>query len=452
MEANSLTRAESLNEIDQAVNFNIPVSPDHVFFTDFSDVRGDFEEKELYKALNVSKGPCYDSQLHQSNKSLVFLGGMRGSGKTTELRKIASKLHGPKCFFVVTCDVDQELNISNIEYVDILIFQLQKLIEKAKEQDLSLPDGVIRKLQGWMAERVQEVEDNTQLSMGIEAGVEARTPTLFTLFNVFTGFKASLMASASRSDTVRLVLKNRFDHFASEVNIFLGEVSFALRENNIAQDVLFIVDGMEKSMTADQRRKVIIEEDNYMRLIKVNAIYTLPIELLKEREQLKMYSTVLSFPFVKLIERNGDRVEKAFERCRDFVAKRVNPALFDSPDTIDMAIVHAGGSPRELLRIIERAVWFADEDAGIITRDAMSKSIRRLANEVAQYIDKKYWDKLYEVAMNNKLGKPTLYDDEVEHLLEYLAVMEYNDGNYKRVNPLVVASEMYMAYLPNELK
>ena len=30
--------------------------------------------------------------------------------------------------------------------------------------------------------------------------------------------------------------------------------------------------------------------------------------------------------------------------------------------------------------------------------------------------------------------------------------MEYNDGNYKRVNPLVAASDMYKDYLPNDLK
>lgn len=452
MEAQSLTRAESLSEIDQAVNFNIPVGPDHPFFTDFGDVRGDFEEKELYRALNVTSEKCYDHQLHQANKSLVFLGGMRGSGKTTELRKIGARLHRPECFFVVTCDVDQELNMSNIEYVDILIFQLEKLIEKAKDHDLKLADGVINQLQGWMGERVKEVEDITELSMGIEAGVKAETPSWLSLFNMFVGFKANMMSSTSSTDTVRTVLKKRFDRFAQEVNIFLGEVTLALRQKGLAQDVLFIVDGIEKTMTSDQRRKVIMDEANIIRLIKANMIFTLPIELLREREKLKMYSTVLSFPFVKLYERDSDKVEKAFERFREFVGKRINANLFDTPETMEMAIEHAGGSPRELLRIIERAGWSADEEKRVIDKEAMEKSIRKLANEAAQYIDEKYWKKLYEVALNNKKGLPTRYDADVEYLLEYLAVMEYNDGNYKRVNPLVVASKLYQDYLPDDLK
>ena len=111
-----------------------------------------------------------------------------------------------------------------------------------------------------------------------------------------------------------------------------------------------------------------------------------------------------------------------------------------------------GVPPRELLRIIERAAWFADEDKGVIGRAAMEKSIRKLANESAQYIDEKYWKKLYEVAINNRKGLATHYDDDVEYLLEYMAVMEYNDGNYKRVNPLVAASKLYQDYLPNDLK
>lgn len=450
LEDGALKRAETIDEIDQAVNFNIPVGAEHSFYTEFADVRGDFEEKELYRALNVDRHGCYDHHLQAVNKSLVFLGGMRGSGKTTELRKIAQRLHRPQCFFVVTCDVDQELNMSNIEYVDILIFQMEKLLEKAKDLNIELSEGVLDRMHNWMGERVKEVEDRSELSMGIEAGAKASSPSWVSLLKVFTAFKANIMAASSRTDTVRMVLKNRFDRLSEEVNLFLGEVTLELRERGIAQDILFIVDGLEKTMTADERRKVLIDESNYLVLIKVNTIYTLPIELMKEREILKRFSTVLSFPFVKLIEKDGTRVERAFERFREFISKRIDTDLFSSQQVIDEAIEFSGGSPRELLRIIERAAWYASGSEKV-TLIFMKKSISKLANEVAQYIPEPYWDKIYEVARNNRSNKLTRYDDKVEYLLEKLALMEYNDGNYKRVNPLVVASDMYQSYKPDEL-
>ncbi|MDZ7876204.1 MAG: hypothetical protein U5L45_00960 [Saprospiraceae bacterium] len=47
---------------------------------------------------------------------------MRGSGKTSELEKIAQKLHNKDCFFCVTCNLDEGHDKNDLEYMDILIF------------------------------------------------------------------------------------------------------------------------------------------------------------------------------------------------------------------------------------------------------------------------------------------------------------------------------------------
>ena len=43
-----MKKAYKPEEIDSALQFNVPVGPDHEFFTDFSGVRGEFEEKVVY--------------------------------------------------------------------------------------------------------------------------------------------------------------------------------------------------------------------------------------------------------------------------------------------------------------------------------------------------------------------------------------------------------------------
>ena len=83
-----MKKATKLEEIDQALRLNEPVGPDHKFYTDFSGMRGEFEEKIVYRSLNVSTlgGHFkYDYKANAGNKTLVFLGGMRGTGKTSEL-------------------------------------------------------------------------------------------------------------------------------------------------------------------------------------------------------------------------------------------------------------------------------------------------------------------------------------------------------------------------------
>lgn len=86
------TKAYSLAAVDNAVDFNTPIGSDHEFFTDFSGVRGDLIDKDIYRDLNIDLETfTFNEKLHQKNKTLMFLSGMRGSGKTSELAKISKK-------------------------------------------------------------------------------------------------------------------------------------------------------------------------------------------------------------------------------------------------------------------------------------------------------------------------------------------------------------------------
>jgi hypothetical protein len=67
-------KATTLAEVDNAVRFDVPISADHPLFVDFSDVRGDFEDKVLYKSLNVDPRTFkYNRTQNTVNKTLVFL-------------------------------------------------------------------------------------------------------------------------------------------------------------------------------------------------------------------------------------------------------------------------------------------------------------------------------------------------------------------------------------------
>jgi hypothetical protein len=136
MQKHQSRKATSLEEIDQAVKFNEPVGPAHPFYTDFSQVRGDFREKIVYRILNVKTTGgkfAFDPELNSGEKKLFFLGGMRGSGKTSELTKYAKNLHRPECFFVVTCNIDEALDMNDVEYMDVLIYQLERLANQSAQ-------------------------------------------------------------------------------------------------------------------------------------------------------------------------------------------------------------------------------------------------------------------------------------------------------------------------------
>lgn len=448
IDLNFYKKATTLAEVDNAVRLDVPITPDHVFYTDFSDVRGDFEDKMIYSKLNVhSKTFIYNRAANQGNKALLFLSGMRGSGKTSELAKIAQKLNNKDCFFCVICNLDDGIDANDLEYMDILIFQLERLFEEAQKVDLELDKDIIGSLNSWFGERVNEVNKVIKKEGGFEVEIKAETPSIFSFLGIAAKLKANLSGSKENADKIRTVLKNNFKELSNKFNEFIEHVNILLRERNIAKELLFIVDGLEKTATIDIRKKIVDEISDRISKIKVNTILTLPIELMPQRNRLQAFSEPISFPFVKIREKDGSIVEEAVSRFQDFVYKRIDASLFDSPDTVRKAILYGGGSPRELLRVLEYANMFADEDTNMIYLKDLEKGVKKLSAQTSQYVSSKDLEKLKILKEANEKGLQIPFDEDWQDLLEKLIVLEYNDGTYKRVNPVVEVSPLYQQYV-----
>ena len=372
---------------------------------------------------------------------------MRGSGKTSELAKYAQKLSHHDCFLVITCNIDLELDMNNIEYMDILIFQLEKLIQHAARTGINLDKSIVKSFNDWFAERVNEVNKSTKREAEINFEISASTPKLWTpILKILGGFTAGITGSAERATIIRQVLKYKFNEFAHQFNKIIEEVNKELRSRRDAQEILFIIDGLEKTMTPELRRKIILEESNRLQQIKANTIFTLPIELMREHNRLMMFSKVYSFPYVKLVEKDGKKVKRAIERFKEFVYKRIAKELFENEEVVERAILMGGGSPRELLRLLEYCGFYAD-DEGKIDEKTLTKAIQKLAADTARYITEEELNALKKIRDNNEKGLDTPFDETVQDMMEKLILMEYNDGTYKRVHPIVAESNLYKQYV-----
>ena len=446
-----MKKAFKLEEIDAAVNKFQPVTPNHEFYVNFDNVRGDFQELEVMRILNVNPingRYVFNYQPNQFNKTLLFLAGMRGSGKTSELAKYAQRLDSPDCFFVVTCNIDEELDMDNIQYMDILIFQLEKLLKRAEEVNLSISDDILESIHKWFDKRVKEI--NRHLKADGSAEIEFGSDKAFSvgsllgqLLGITTKIKASLSGSFQRAETIRRDFQNRFSDFSTKFNTFVEQVNEQLRKEKKGKEILFIVDGLEKTMSADTRRQIIMQESNRIRQIKVNTLFTLPIELMKEEQRIRQFAEIISFPFIKIKERNGSDCAEAISLFELFTYKRIDASLFDSKDTVDMAIRYSGGSPRQLLRILEQAAWSTSVEQGIITHTNMLRAIEKLGNSIARYLGMSDFELLKNLKHTLDAGNPIGFDDTIQGLLEKEIIFEYNDGTYKRVNPLVETSKLY---------
>lgn len=446
-----MQKANKLNEIDAAVNRFMSVAPGHPFFVDFNNLRGNFQERKVLRKLNVEQKEgkyFFDYRLNQANKTLLFLAGMRGSGKTSELAKFAQMLDHPDCFFVITCNIDLELDMDNVQYMDVLVFQLEKLLQRSEEEGLKLDKSILESMEKWFQDRVNEINRSLVAEGGaeMEVGSDDSFSTiglLGRLLGITARLKAGLSGSYERAEAIRTNLKNRFIDFSTKFNTFIEQANEQLRKEKKGQEILFIIDGLEKTMSADTRRKIIMEESNRIRQIKANTIFTLPIELMKEEQRILQFSEIVLFPFIKVKNREGSFVDEAVLRFEEFVYRRIAQELFDGPEAVRLAIEYSGGSPRQLLRIIQSANWQADSDVGQITRADIEEAIDSLGNGIARYLEPVEFDTLKQLKEDLEQGNPIGFDASIQGLLEKEIIFEYNDGTYKRVNPLLEVSKLY---------
>lgn len=437
MAIGQVKKATSIAEVNDVTSFTLPVRPNDPFYTDFSNVRGDYDETFILKYYNVRE----DNFLGLKEPRKLFLSGMRGSGKSTELHKLYNLLNGENKFFCIEGKIDLELDINDLEFTDILIYLLEKLLIEANTKGFYIntnwSKNVLSELNSWFANRTIEIKK----SIKGELDIIPKDSILPDLIQKVTGLKVGLSGSVENASTIRRVLKNNFISFAEIFNKFVVDVNYHLvsdESGKYGKEVMFIVDGLEKIMTAELRKKIVIDESNRIKSINANLIFTLPIELMSERQYLSSFSTVKTFPVVKLINRNNSEIKEAIDKFKEFIYNRIDLSLFDSEKTVEKAIKMSGGSPRELLKIIQRASFESDS---IIDMNALNKAIAELAKEQSRFLTTADISKLKELHKNTQKNIP--YDDIEQKLLEQNIIFEYNDGSFKRVNPIIAESEIY---------
>lgn len=442
-----MKKAHTLEEMDQALQFNVPINPEHPFYVDLNDLRGDFQERQIYRKLNaILKNGVYtfNPEINGANKSLLFLAGMPGSGKSTELEKYYRVLNRPDCFFCVNCRLSQELDMNDLDYMDILMLQLGNLSKRLDDAGIRPDDGVIASMNKWFQDRVTEMKTGYKGELGFELGAKVETPDLWgSLIKLFGGLKIGISGTRERNTVIRETLRRNFIDFALKFNEFIEETNLVLRRNDLGQEILFIIDDLEKTTTEELRRKIIISDANRIQRIKAYTIFVLPAELLIERDLLSNFASVVSFPFVKVVDRGGERKPETVERLKELVARRIDLSLFESEEMLNDAVYYSGGSPRQLLQIIEQAAFFADETAGKISVTALNKAMDRLGNERARNLTPPQLEKLKELKECNKNSLDSPYDAVIQELLLRNGIFEYNDGTYKRVNPLLERTNLY---------
>jgi hypothetical protein len=419
-------------EVLQTIEFEEALEPNDPRRVDTREARG--SQKTLDR-LARKFGLWAERFRPASQKHVLFFGHV-GAGKTTELKYYGADLKDSGHFLPVEIHVYDVLDLNNLQYADLLMAMANALLNALEHEGIVLAAGAFKELEDWFAEKVATRGDIEEFTTEIKAGgqIEAGIPMLAKLF---AKFSSAFKSNATYKEELRRVIRNTFTQLADAFNRLIRGAEEALdARHHAAVRVLFIIDGTDR-LREEDRRRLFVEDAELLLAVNAFAVYTAPIALKYEGGLMGRLDADLVLPMVKLQDADGARCEAGWRAMRDILLRRADRSLFDTDADIEQLVEKSGGHPRELLRLLQLCCEFADAriDAGVV-----KQAIAQLASEYRRLLEPDDYARLVQI---DRAPLDVGNDEKIRRLLYCLALLEYNDGTWRRSHPVIRTLEGY---------
>jgi predicted kinase len=363
-----------------------------------------------------------------------FFTGLPGSGKSTELKRLAARLakkDGANLLAIVI-DAEEVLDIYNpIDVPDILIAILYKtdeavLTAEGKNPKDALKEGRFRRFWHWLTTTEVELK-----SVEAEAEVKAGIPEVA---EASAGGKAvlDLKANPSLRERVRAKVAAHMTTFVAEVEAEIEALNERAKKRG-HEGIVILFDSLEKLRGISQNWKEVLTSAErvftggapYLRL-PVHVLYTLPPAVV-----LRLNVQVHFLPMLKLFDRESGERDAGFEAAWRIVRQRIpdeHLKEFFGPtswkDRVDRLITWSGGYPRDIVRLLQNFVAEPTLD------EAKFKRLLALAaDDYRRTVPENALPWLARVAAEKRL---IILDDQhretVDLMLQNNAVLRYQNG------------------------
>ena len=426
----------SIWDAKNRLTFNEPLPPGSQLFVETDSARGDFSLKRLYRELNVdNQGMAHAAP----RKQYILFTGHRGCGKSTELLRIADYLHHPDRYYVIHLDCLEKLDINNLKYSDVLLALAAALLKRLEQEEgIVIEQVFLTRLENWFRERVEVHNDLKEFAAEVKAGAKMQTglPWLGRLFGELTN---KINIGSSYREELRLVVRNNFTEFAEAFNQLILAGEEKIRAAGKGQRILFTVDGTDR-LDQEDAPKFFVEDVHQLTQINGLFIYCAPIHLLHQDNCLTAsFSQPFRLPMLKIRDRNDEDVAENIAVMRKLALRRVPKQFFDKLDTVDYLVRHSGGHLRDLLRLLNVAINYADEER--IDRAAAKKAVKQVANEYRRFINTEDYARLVQIDLHPD-APDDFTDEQSSQMLYNLILLEYNDYFWKS-HPLITTLPGY---------
>jgi energy-coupling factor transporter ATP-binding protein EcfA2 len=415
-------------------------------YVDLTDVRGGDDLAALV-ARKIRRSDRGDSPRYLK---LLFT-GHRGCGKTTELFRLKRCLE-KEGYFVVYFDVEEELDIADVSYLDVLVTLAQETEQQLRESEvvaIELKAELLENIARWLGETIitEEKERGTERTLGAEYGLGAESPAL-VLANMLAKVKGEIKSSSKRREVYRKKLERNVRELIGFINDLLEDAQFRLKDRGSA-GLVVIVDGLEKVIYREigtEKRSsheiLFIEHGEQLKAPCCHIVYTVPLSLIFDRNINQVFTDGYRLvPMVKIAEKDEAPCKAGREALYQVIARRADVAhVFEGPELVKQLVEMSGGHVRDLLHLVQYAFDHTDTQ---VTTAQVEKACQNLVNDYDRLVRDADLPRLYQVYQEKRA--PT--DAEFSLLLFNLLVLEYCNGEpWADVHPAVQATLKFQAY------
>jgi hypothetical protein len=387
-------------------------------------------------------------QLHHAIRNSAtaeryFFTGMRGSGKSTELRRLRRDLED-NGFVVFYSDMTEYLPLNSpVEIGDFLLVVVSALANCVYE-DPRFANDLAR--QGALERFVNFLKTEIQLD-GIDWTVDAMVQKL--------GFKFKVKANPQFKAQLQTKSRGVLDGLVQESRKFVdGLVDYVRSRTTADTGVVLIVDSVERlNGVGEEAKKVFDSVENLfgshrdkLRFATLSVVYSVP-PYISAVAQAGGGSLVISLPLPHVFAKpapgeHGADHREGVDRVIEVVARRV-PAWrqFFSELHLRRLIRNTGGDLRELFLLLREALNLvdSDDDDQFPISEATIAQAEKLRRNQFGIIPDSDLQWLRRVVATHEHGLPSLAElGTLARLLDGKLIFQYRNGdNWYDVHPLL---------------
>ena len=436
-----LSPAQTVSEAFNEANPNQALGPEDPRYVDFTAWRSPMPIADRLAGFIVRP-----SRATPPEHARVLFTGHKGSGKSTELRRLKARLE-KQGFFVVYFDAATEIDMSGVSYADVLLALMYQLVSaiQGSEVEGKLNVKAVDALRRRLAPITVEWEKSLEASGGVsdEGGIPA-------LLKALTGINFRLRGGESEKRTLRDRLDADIGLFLEDLNLLIQDLQLRLGDVG-SSGLVILVDSLDriilKSVGEDGRRtthkEMFIEHADHLMAPACSMVYTLPVSLLNNENVANAWGARPELlPMIKVHDQAGVDCKEALDAMVDAVAKRIDlNAVFEDPADVRGLCRMSGGHLRDLMILLRDACSYTPDGEKISSR-AAGIAVQDLVNSYARLIEESEVEALVEVARNHRLPNR----EDCARLPLKTLVLEYRNGEpWSDVHPAVRETPLFQA-------